>query len=149
MHAVDLAVGSHWPPFAFICYAKRCKKHYKINGFCNVETKVSVSLGTSGQKSKTCEFHLGFIVTVSRQWAHRGFGPRWPPFAPIGPPWPPMVPVGPHLPLFAIPKCAKSIIKLVVSDMLKQKCEFHCGLRVKKVKSVSFTLGFIVNVSEK
>ena len=27
-------------PLAPICYSKKCKKHYKTNGFCNFETKV-------------------------------------------------------------------------------------------------------------
>ena len=35
-------VGPHWPPLAPICphlLFKKSKKHYKTNGFCNVQTK--------------------------------------------------------------------------------------------------------------
>ena len=36
----------------------------------------------------------------------------------------------------------------MVSAILKQKCEFHWGPLVKKIKSVSVTLGCIVKVSK-
>ena len=71
-------------------------------------------------------------MKVSQKWARRGFGPRWLPLAPIGPRWPPLAPIGPHWPPA---KGAKNIIKLVVSAMLKQTCEFHWGLRVKTIQN--------------
>ena len=62
---------------------------------------------------------------------------------------PPLAPIGPHWPPFAIPKCANKIIKLVVSAIFKQTCEFHFGLLDKKINNVSFTFGFIIKVSKK
>ena len=38
--------------------------------------------------------------------------------------WAPLAPIGPHWPPFAIPKGVKSIIKQVVSVMLKQNVSF-------------------------
>ena len=66
-------------------------------------------------------------------------GPRWPTLAPIGSRWHPLAPIGSHWSPFAIPKCAKSIVKLVLSATVKQKYEFHLGLLFKHIKSVSFT----------
>ena len=59
------------------------------------------------------------------------------------------VAIGPHWRPFATRKNAKHIIKLVVSVILKQKCELHWGLRVNKNKKCEFHFGFIVKVSEK
>ena len=73
---------------------------------------------TSGLKSKEREFHLGFIIKVSKKWACRGFGS--------------LAPVGPHWPPFAIPKNANSIIKQVVSAILKHNVSFTSDFGSKK-----------------
>ena len=83
-----------------------------------------VSLGTSGQKSKKCESNFGFIVQVFKKvgmpWIWL-IGPRWPPFAPI-----------------CYSKTCKKHYKTLGFCNFETKCEFHWGLLVRKVKSVSF-----------